>query len=175
MSAGVSPMLSLLANIILHYKKEVSIMARKILTAIALTTTLTITGCATNQGEQQQAGMVIGGILGGVLGNEIGGGTAAIIAGTLIGASIGGAIGQSMDATDRAHVSESLETVRTGVPSRWRNPDTGIDYTVVPTNTYEAASGPCREYTIDAVVNGREETVYGTACRQPDGSWRIQS
>jgi surface antigen len=174
MSAGVTPRLSLLAKIILYYKKEVPIMVRKMLTAIALTTTLTITGCATNQGEQQQAGMIIGGILGGVLGNEIGGGTAAIIAGTLIGASIGGAIGQSMDATDRAHVSESLETVRTGVPSRWRNPDTGNDYTVVPTKTYETASGPCREYTIDAIVNGREETVYGTACRQPDGSWRIQ-
>ena len=60
MSASVTSKLSLLANIILHYEKEVSIMARKILTAIALTTTLTITGCATNQGEQQQAGMVIG-------------------------------------------------------------------------------------------------------------------
>jgi surface antigen len=174
LSAGITPKLSLLANLILQYKKEVSIMARKMLTAIALTTTLTITGCATNHGQQQQAGMVIGGILGGVLGNEVGGGTAAIIAGTLIGASIGGAIGQSMDATDRAHVSESLETVRTGVPSRWRNPDTGNDYTVVPTKTYETASGPCREYTIDAVINGRKDTVYGTACRQPDGSWRIQ-
>jgi surface antigen len=152
-------------------------MTLRILTATALLAALTTTGCATSQGTQEQAGMVIGGILGGVLGNQIGGGTgrtAAIIAGTLIGASIGGAIGESMDASDREHVSESLETVRTGVPSRWRNPDTGNDFTVVPTRTYETASGPCREYTIDAEIDGREEKVTGTACRQPDGSWQVQ-
>ncbi|MBT8126959.1 MAG: glycine zipper 2TM domain-containing protein [Gammaproteobacteria bacterium] len=152
-------------------------MTFRILTATALIATLTTTSCATNQGEQEQAGMIIGGILGGVLGNQIGGGsgrTAAIIAGTLIGASIGGAIGENMDASDREHVSESLETVRTGVPSRWRNPDTGNDFTVVPTRTFETTSGPCREYTIDAVIDGREEAINGTACRQPDGSWRVQ-
>ena len=152
-------------------------MALKIITAVALTASLTLTGCATNQGTQEQAGMVIGGILGGVLGNQIGDGsgrTAAIIAGTLIGASIGGALGESMDASDREHVSESLETVRTGVPSRWRNPDTGNEFTVVPTKTFETSSGPCREYTIDAVIDGRDEKVNGTACRQPEGSWRVQ-
>jgi len=152
-------------------------MSFRIITAAALVASLATTSCATNQGTQEQAGMVIGGILGGVLGNQIGGGTgrtAAIIAGTLIGASIGGAIGENMDASDRDHVSESLETVRTGVPSRWRNPDTGNDFTVVPTRTIETASGPCREYTIDATIDGRAETVNGTACRQPDGSWRVQ-
>lgn len=134
-------------------------------------------GCATNQGQQEQAGMVIGGILGGVLGSNVGGGhgrTAAIIAGTLAGAAIGGAIGNSMDEVDRMKTAQALETVRTGVPAQWRNPDTGNQYTVVPTRTYETSSGPCREYTIDAQVGGRPEKVYGTACRQPDGSWRIQ-
>ena len=149
-------------------------MAFRIITVAALAGTLTLTGCATNQVTQEQTGMVIGGVLGGVLGNQIGDGTgrtAAIIAGTLIGASIGGAIGENMDASDRKHVSESLETVRTGVPSRWRNPDTGNEFTVVPTRTFETASGPCREYTIDAVIDGREQEINGTACRQPDGSW----
>lgn len=153
-------------------------MKGKMLTPLALTATLAVAGCATDQGQQEQTGMVIGGILGGVLGNQVGGGsgrTAAIIAGTLAGAAIGGAIGQSMDANDRARVSQSLETVRTGVPSRWHNPDTGHDFTVVPTKTYDTASGPCREYTIDAMIDGRTEKVYGTACRQPDGSWRVQS
>jgi surface antigen len=45
---------------------------------------------------------------------------------------------------------------------------------VVPTRTYASAQGPCREYTMDAVVGGRPENVYGTACRQADGSWRVQ-
>ena len=152
-------------------------MKRTSLYSTLLTVTLILPGCATYQGDQERAGMVIGGVLGGLLGSEVGGGhgrTAAIIAGTLAGAAIGGAIGHSMDQTDRMHTAQTLETVRTGVPSRWHNPDTGNDYTVVPTRTYETSSGPCREYTIDAMIGGRPEKVYGTACRQADGSWQIQ-
>ena len=153
-------------------------MKQKILLSALLAATVSVAGCATYQGQQEQTGMVIGGILGGVLGNQVGGGhgrTAAIIAGTLAGAAIGGAIGHSMDETDRMRTAQTLETVRTGVPSRWHNPDTGNDYTVVPTRTYETAQGPCREYTMDAVIGGRNEKIYGTACRQPDGSWRVQN
>ncbi len=153
-------------------------MKRKILLSTLLAATLSVTGCATYQGQQEQAGMVIGGILGGVLGSQVGSGhgqTAAIIAGTMAGAAIGGAVGHSMDETDRMRTAQTLETVRTGVPSRWHNPDTGNDYTVVPTRTYETAQGPCREYTMDAVIGGKKETVYGTACRQADGSWRVQN
>lgn len=120
--------------------------------------------------------MVIGGILGGVLGAQVGEGsgkTVATIVGTLAGAAIGGAVGRSMDETDRLKTALALENVRTGVPAQWRNPDTGNDYRVVPTRTYETAEGPCREYTVDATIGGRKETVYGTACRQPDGSWRV--
>ena len=133
-----------------------------------------LAGCATPP-SQEQTGMVIGGVLGGVLGSQIGQGkgtTAAIIAGTLIGGGIGGAIGRSMDEVDRLKTAQTLETVRTGVGSQWRNPDSGNTYTVVPTKTVETSSGPCREYTIDAVIGGRPEKVYGTACRQSDGSWK---
>jgi surface antigen len=99
--------------------------------------------------------------------------TAAIIAGTLAGAAIGGAIGRSMDEVDRMKTASTLESVRTGVSSRWQNPDTGYQYAVTPTRTYETSAGPCREYTIDASIGGRTEEVYGTACRQPDGSWKV--
>ena len=153
-------------------------MNQKILLSTLLAASVAVSGCASYQGQQEQTGMVIGGILGGVLGNQVGGGhgrTAAIIAGTLAGAAIGGAIGHNMDENDRRRTAQTLETVRTGVTSRWRNPDTGNDYTVVPTRTYESAEGPCREYTIDAVIGGRNETVYGTACRQPDGSWQVRN
>lgn len=133
-------------------------------------------GCA-SEGPKQEAGMVIGGTLGGLLGAQVGGGegrTAAIIAGTLAGAAIGGSVGKSMDDTDRLKAGQTLETVRTGVPSTWRNPDTGAEYEMTPTRTFETASGPCREYTMDAIIGGKKETVYGTACRQPDGTWRTQ-
>ncbi len=142
--------------------------------AIAVAVAVAVAGCAVPP-TQEQSGMVIGGILGGVLGSQVGGGsgrTVATIVGAIAGATIGGAVGRSMDESDRLKTAHALETVRTGVPSQWRNPDTGNRYTVVPTKTYESAGTPCREYTVDAVVAGQRDKVYGTACRQPDGSWR---
>jgi surface antigen len=34
-------------------------------------------------------------------------------------------------------------------------------------------SADCREFTQRIVVDGEEVAAYGTACRQPDGSWKI--
>ena len=122
--------------------------------------------------------MMVGGVLGGVLGSQVGQGagrTVATILGTVVGASIGGNVGRSMDDRDRIKAAHALENVRTSVPSRWVNPDTRIQYTVIPTRTYDAPSGPCRDYTVDAIIGGRAERGYGTACRQPDGSWRAVS
>lgn len=36
-----------------------------------------------------------------------------------------------------------------------------------------ASNQQCREYQSTAVVNGQAVPSYGTACLQPDGSWRI--
>jgi surface antigen len=134
-------------------------------------------GACQSPPTQRDTGMVIGGILGGVIGHEVGGGsgrTAATPTGTFIGATIGGAIGRSMDEQDRIKTAHTLETVRTGVSSRWTNPDTGHQYTVTPTRTVDGQTGPCREYTVDAVIGGRPEKVTGTACRLADGSWRAR-
>lgn len=143
-----------------------------------LITALVVGGCATSQGPQEQAGIVIGGALGGMLGNEIGGGgrgeTAAIIIGTMVGAGIGGSIGRSMDETDRLRANMALENVRTGVATTWRNPDTSTQYALTPTRTFESSAGPCREFTVQAVVDGRQDEVLGTACRQLDGSWLMR-
>ncbi len=147
--------------------------SKQIVTTL-LASTFVVAGCA-NQPTKEQTGMVIGGVLGGVLGSQIGGGdgrTAAIIVGTLLGAAIGGSIGQSMDEDDRVKSAHALESVRTGVPSTWLNPDTGNKYTITPTRTFETRDGPCRDYTIEALIGGRPETVHGTACRQADGSWQ---
>lgn len=142
-----------------------------------IATSLVAMGCASNPDRRnEETGRVVGGILGGVLGSQVGDGdgrTAAIIAGTLIGAHIGGSVGRNMDENDRARAAQSLESSRTGTSTEWRNPDTGYQYEMTPTRTYQTESGPCREYTMEAVINGRNETVYGTACRQSDGSWRV--
>lgn len=136
-----------------------------------------VVGCTTTPTQENQ-GMVIGGILGGVLGSQVGDGDSRIITaavGTLIGAIAGSAIGKRLDEADRLKTGHTLETVRTGVSSEWKNPDTGYDYTVTPTRTYSADSGtPCREFSMKSEIGGKSEEVYGTACRQADGSWKIQ-
>jgi surface antigen len=39
---------------------------------------------------------------------------------------------------------------------------------------YQAANGTyCREYQQEITVGGKEQQSYGTACRQPDGTWKI--
>jgi len=152
-------------------------MWHKGLVTLLLGCSVALSGCASQQGPNEQSGMVIGTIIGGVVGSHVGKGdgrTAAIIVGAVIGSAIGGNVGRSMDDQDRIKTGHTLETVRTGVPSTWRNPDSGNEYTVVPTRTYESSAGPCREYTIDAVVGGRDEKVYGTACRRSDGSWEVE-
>jgi surface antigen len=149
-------------------------MARMTMRVMGLSLGLLVAACATPP-TQEQGGMLIGGALGGVLGHQIGGGsgrTVATIVGAVAGAMVGGAIGRSMDDTDRLKTAQVLEGVRTGVPTEWRNPDTGNQYEVTPTRTYEEGGGPCREYTVDALVGGQRQQIYGTACRQPDGSWR---
>ena len=150
-------------------------MRIRVITAAVSALVILVAGCATPP-NKEQTGMVIGGALGGILGSHVGGGsgrTAAIIVGTLAGATIGGSVGRSMDETDRLKAASTLETVRSGVPSAWRNPDTGTEYTMTPTRTYQTSEGPCREYTMDATIGGNTEQVLGTACRQADGSWKV--
>ncbi len=119
-------------------------------------------------------GAVVGGAAGGVIGNQVGDGSRnATVAGTILGALIGGGIGRSMDNRDREQAALALENRQTGQASTWTNPDTGTEYTFVPTRTYHADERPCREYTMDAVVDGRVEQVRGTACRRSDGTWEI--
>lgn len=150
---------------------------------LVLTTTATlITACADTTHQKQQVGTVLGGVLGGVLGSNVGEGTgktAGTIAGVLIGAVIGGEIGRAMDETDRLLAEQTaqktLETTPTGQTSTWTNPDSGNSGSVTPTRTYRNPRGQdCREYETTVYIDGRRETAYGTACRMPDGTWRLQ-
>ena len=144
--------------------------------AVAVLLVSLLAACETTTHGQQ--GEVLGGVIGGVIGAQGGEGrgkTAAIIVGTIAGAMIGQHIGESMDDTDRMKTAMVLNDARTGDATTWVNPDTGYEYTVKPTRTYEQSSGPCREFLLDAVVGGQpNQKVYGTACLQADGSWLVQ-
>lgn len=132
-----------------------------------------LAGCETPP-TKEQTGAVLGGVIGGVIGSEIGHhGTAATIIGTIAGAVVGASIGRGMDESDRRRTAYVLETMPVGHAGHWVNPDTGAAYRVTPTRTFHDRGTPCREYTVDARIGGRPEQVYGTACRQADGSWRI--
>lgn len=128
-------------------------------------------GCAT----REQTGQVVGGAAGAAAGSQVGGGsgrTIATIGGAILGAAIGGNIGERMDDSDRQQAASVLENSETGNSNEWVNPDTGYQYEVMPTNTYQSDAGqPCRDYTMEAVIDGNNETINGTACRREDGTW----
>ena len=139
-----------------------------------------LSGCASYQTPSRETqGTVAGGVIGGLLGAQIGDGSGqlwAVGAGTLIGALLGSHIGGQLDELDRYRAGQTLETARTGSSQEWVNPDSGTEYSVTPTRTFDSGYGtPCREFIMDAQVGGKTEQVYGTACRQADGSWKMSA
>jgi len=147
----------------------------------ALAVLVALGGCQNwEYGEKETAGTVIGGVGGAVLGSQVGNGTTRVVAtaaGTLLGAWIGNSIGRSLDRADQQYATQTanaaLERYPDGQSSTWKNPNTGHSGSTTPTRTYETAEGPCREYQTSVVIDGRTQTAYGTACRQPDGSWKV--
>jgi len=130
-------------------------------------------GCASSR---EESGALTGAAVGAVLGSTLGKGRGRALGvwlGAVVGASIGATIGKYMDEQDRMRTAEVLETKRTHTSTTWVNPDTRNSYTVTPTRTYEVAGDPCREFTMDAQIGGKTEQIYGTACRQADGSWKV--
>lgn len=151
-------------------------MKKTLLKLTILLTAISLTACS-NSPSNQDVGTVTGGVLGGLVGSRFGGGSGqmlAVGAGALLGAYMGGAIGKSMDAADKAKMSNTFENNSIGQPAYWQNAKTGNSYTVTPVkNVSYDGNQYCREYQSMATVAGKKQQVYGTACRQPDGSWQI--
>lgn len=148
---------------------------------ILLVPFLALYGCTSTMGPKETAGTVIGGAGGAILGSQFGGGSGRLVGvaiGTLAGSLIGQEIGRSLDRADRLAMEntaqESLEYSRTDYTSTWRNPDTGHSGSFTPVRTYQGPDGRyCREYTQTVMIGGEQHRAYGTACRQPDGTWEI--
>ncbi len=150
---------------------------KKVIASIVISSiTVCLVGCDTM--NKQDVGMLTGGVAGGLLGSQFGGGTGKLLAvgvGALAGAYLGGVIGKSMDQQDQMKAQMALERNRSNQVSQWRNPDNGNRYTVIPKKTFKQDNQYCREYTMTADIAGKKQQTYGTACRQPDGSWKIKS
>ncbi len=139
-----------------------------------------LSACVTDQGGKQTFGTLAGAAAGGLLGSKIGGGRgqlAAVAGGTLLGALVGGQIGRTMDDVDRLKAQQATQYARTapiGQTIQWNNPDTGNYGTMTATRGGYAPDGAyCREFQQTVTVGNRTQEAYGTACRQPDGSWKM--
>lgn len=125
--------------------------------------------------NREMVGSLLGGGAGALLGSRIGEGsgkTAAMVGGTILGFMVGGSVGRSMDRIDQACMGQILEYAPNSQAIVWNNP-ANVRYEVVPMPGYQDRNGRyCREYQTTAMIGGRPQQLYGTACRQPDGSWQ---
>ena len=152
---------------------------QKFATLLLILPALALAGCGATGGKTG-IGAALGAAGGGLIGAAANGGAPGIIAGVLLGGLAGGAIGNALEQEDRrlAHDNAqlALERQRKGETTVWKNPDSGNSGSFTPTRTYQRGDGRfCREYQQTITVGGQEERGFGTACRQPDGSWQLQS
>jgi surface antigen len=140
-----------------------------------------LAACSSDTGPKQMAGGLIGGAAGGLAGAQFGRGSgniAMVVIGTLLGAYIGSEAGKSLDKADQAYAHRAEQqayTAPVGQTIHWNNPESGNQGTFTPTREgTEANSGAyCREYQNTVTIGGQLQKSYGTACRQPDGSWKV--
>ena len=140
-------------------------------------------GCAGAQNDPKTTGgTIIGGIGGALLGSMFGKGTgqlAAVGVGTLVGAMVGREVGKSLDAADRAQIDRAERQATTapiGQQITWNNPNSGNSGSITPVRDGNDIQGRyCREFQQTVSIGGKLEKGYGTACRQPDGSWQIMN
>ena len=155
-------------------------MKNVVITTVLATTLLT--GCA---GTYNKA--TTGAALGAIAGTALAYGLAKdsgkkdlwLIAGAAAGGLVGNAIGAQLDERDKLLLGQTfqntLENAPTNQAGSWNNPNTGNSGSVTPTATHLSANEqPCREFTTTVNIGGQPQQGYGTACRQNDGSWKIQ-
>ncbi|WP_258548985.1 RT0821/Lpp0805 family surface protein [Thalassospira profundimaris] len=131
------------------------------------------------QCNRDVVGTIVGGIAGGAAGSTIGKGDGKLLAtigGAIFGMLAGNAIGSGMDATDSACGGYALDRLPDGQTAIWTNPDSKQQYGITPVKTFKNEEDQyCREYSASVKIDGAQQKTFGTACLQPDGSWRILS
>ncbi len=152
------------------------------LLALMMVAALGLTACesTSGMGNKQMIGTGSGAVIGGLLGSQVGGGSGKYVGvgvGTLLGALIGSEIGQSLDKADLAYANRAQSqaySAPVGQSISWNNPESGNYGTITPTRDGQSSSGRyCREFSQTIYVEGRQQTGYGTACQNQDGTWQI--
>ena len=139
------------------------------------------TGCVTTTGggiggmTEEQTKVLVGTVIGGVVGHQAGKGKGNKAA-TIAGALLGGYLGAMMSNESRQRTNYALESTPNNQAQTWVEPGTNNKYTVTPTKTYttqtqQGQSAVCRDYKMDAYIDGRLEQVSGRACKNANGQW----
>ena len=141
--------------------------------ALVLSCLVLSSGCT---GTKGMAGAGAGAATGALIGQAIGQNTEATLVGAAVGTMIGYMIGNEMDKFDQQQLSSVYENGRSGQPVTWKNPDSGNIYKATPQRSYASSkSSVCRDAQIEAIIDGRKETLHSTACRDQYGNWRMKS
>lgn len=134
------------------------------------------TNMQVQEGKKGQVGAVSGAAAGALIGQMIGHNTEATLIGTAVGGLLGYIIGNEMDKYDRQQLNHVYERGMSGQTSAWVNPDSGNQYRVTPQPAYNPAPNQvCRQAEIEAVIDGKIEKTYTTACRDANGQWQLQN
>jgi surface antigen len=145
---------------------------------------LSLTACDTlsQAGNKEKFGAATGAVVGGLLGSKVGGGSGQLWAtgiGVLLGGLVGSEAGRSLDKADMVYAQRANNEAHSapiGDEISWNNPETGNSGAITPVRDGSDTGGRyCREYQQTIYVGGQQETGYGIACEQPDGSWEIVS
>jgi len=135
-----------------------------------------LTSCANSNMTKGQQGALGGAAGGALVGQIIGHNTEATLIGMAVGTMLGYIVGNEMDKYDREQLNHVYERGVSGNTSAWINPDTNNQYRVTPQPAYTGPNGNrvCRKAEIQAVIDGKQETTYATACRDAYGHWELQ-
>ncbi len=148
---------------------------KKIILVLLCCVAVSLSGCAEmNKGQTGAAAGAAGGAL---IGQMIGNDREATLIGAAVGTMFGYIVGNEMDKADRQKLNNVYETGRSGQAATWSNPDNGNSYNVTPQPAYNppSSSGPCRKAEIEAVIDGKVEKTYTTACRDEYGQWQVKN
>lgn len=147
-------------------------MIMKHLSIFALLTLLLLSSCAT----RGQTGAVGGAAAGALVGQAIGHNTGATLIGAAVGGMLGYIVGNEMDKYDREQLNHAYERGVSNQRSSWINPDSGNQYAVTPQPAYQdpASHQVCRRAEIEAVIDGKRQKTYSTACRDEYGTWQLR-
>ena len=139
---------------------------------------LVFSGCASGPNGSgitaEQATIIAGAVAGGVAGHQMGGGKGKT-AMTVLGVMLGGYLGGVMSNQSRQRTNYALDQAPNNAPTTWTEPKSNNRYTVTPTNTYNSnvngQKTTCRDYNMDAYIDGRLQQVKGRACKDATGQW----